>query len=344
MPHFLTLILQWSSAILGVLLIYASLSYETEDGKIQNLLELWWIKVDDLKKQALSWHLAFIKALASVVTSIFDRLFGGRIYSIESLGVSICYSDVCLAGLSLLVSKLSPNIPLGPPGIISMVAFGVIYGSLPILLRKWKLKVWKITPIHVWFIALVVKQGWGLWSILFYTLYLGVTRPDLRSGALAILVLASAFIVAQSLFWLFVGLMRLTVRTISRSDSPMKIVGWLSVNLVPLLLFSLLTYLAFEMPDAFGHVGIGISLTILVVVFFGVIFNVAFILSGVLFVCLALTMLLHRLFWPAIDRPLYRLQALGISKRPKVFATIGVILIGLAFGKHEWVKSLIDKL
>jgi hypothetical protein len=82
-----------TSIVIGILVFYASLSYETEDGKIQNLLEEWWIKVDDYKKQAISKHTAFIKALASLVTNIFDRVFGTRIYSVESLGVSICYCN-----------------------------------------------------------------------------------------------------------------------------------------------------------------------------------------------------------------------------------------------------------
>jgi hypothetical protein len=344
MRDVLTLIFQWSMGIIGVLLIYASLSYETEDGKIQNLLELWWVKVDDFKKQALSRHVAFIKTLASVLTAIFNRLFDTRTFSVESLGVSICYSFVCVGLLALLLRKVSANSKLEIPAIASMIAFGAIYGTIPILLRNVKLKFWKITPIHLWFIGLIVSQGWGLWIPLFYIIFIGATQPEARTGVLVILVVVAAFVIAIGLFWIFIGLMRLTVRTISQSQSPMKIVGLLLINLTPLILFFSLIYLAFEMPDLLGRIGIGISITMLVIAFFGMLFNFAFILSAVLFVCLALTMLLHRLFWPAIDRPLYKLQALGISKRPRVFAAIGLILIGASFGKFDWLKSLIDKL
>ncbi len=60
MLHTLDLIFWWSIGAAGVLLIYASLSYETEDGRIQSLLELWWIKVDDYKKSRYrgTWHLS----------------------------------------------------------------------------------------------------------------------------------------------------------------------------------------------------------------------------------------------------------------------------------------------
>ena len=75
----------------------------------------------------------------------------------------------------------------------------------------------------------------------------------------------------------------------------------------------------------------------------GVVFNFSLVLSGLLFLVLALTMLLHRLFWPAIDRPLYKLQALGIAKRPRVFAALGLTLIGVGW-KAEWLKGIVDKL
>lgn len=331
------------TVVIGVLLFYASLSYETEDGKIQNLLEEWWIKVDDYKKQAISKHTAFIKALASLVTNIFDRVFGTRIYSVESLGVSICYSDVCLGLLSILLSKLSPATPFRGSDIASLITFGTIYGSLPILLRKIRRKFIRAAAIYIWCIALIIKGGWGTWTILFYIVYWWFTRPELREGSTVILVIAFAFIGSQILVWIFIGLMRSTVRTISQSTSPMKIIGLLLVNLAPIFFFAALVYIAWKMPDVLGDIAIGFSLSIFVFVLFGVVLNFSFILSGLLFVFLALTMLLHRLFWPAIDRPLYKLQALGIAKRPKVFAAVGLALIGIGW-KADWLKAIVDKL
>jgi hypothetical protein len=35
----------WTAVgLAGILLVYAALSYETEDGKIQSVLEDWWLK------------------------------------------------------------------------------------------------------------------------------------------------------------------------------------------------------------------------------------------------------------------------------------------------------------
>src|SRR2546423_9241881 len=102
----LNLLFWWSIGAAGVLLIYASFSYETEDGTIQSLLELWWIKVDDYQKLSLSRHVAFIKMLATVVTYIFDRLFGVRIFSLQAFGVSICYSFLCTGVAGLVLRKV----------------------------------------------------------------------------------------------------------------------------------------------------------------------------------------------------------------------------------------------
>ena len=105
-----------------------------------------------------------------------------------------------------------------------------------------------------------------------------------------------------------------------------------------------LIMLALNIPDFLGDYGVGIAICIFIIVVLGLGVNLAFMLSGAFFVLLGTTMLIHRLFWPAISRPLYKLQALGISKRPKVFAAIGLVLVGVGFGKHEWLSFLISKI
>jgi hypothetical protein len=344
MLHTLNSILWWSIGVAGVLLIYASLSYETEDGKIQNLLELWWVRVDDFRQQALSRHVAFMKMLASVMTTIFDRLFGVRIFSVQAVGVSICYSFICTGVLSLILRRLAPVSNIRLSDALGMIVEGVIFGTVPIFLSQWNLKVFRITPIHVWFSIFIIKSGWGLGTPFFYIVYIGLSKPEMRKITFMILALAGAVLLALFLFAVFVGIMRTTVRGIAGSESPMKIVGLLLLNLAAPLVFYWLFEMAFAVPDSFGNFGMAVTALLLVVVVFGVVFNFAFVLIAVAFVCLAILMLLHRLFWPAISRPLYKLQALGISKRPRVFAAIGLILVGLGFGKHEWLWFLVSKL
>jgi hypothetical protein len=146
------------------------------------------------------------------------------------------------------------------------------------------------------------------------------------------------------LFTGFVSLMRATIRVIIRSESSIKIIGIALLNVAPIVTFYGLLKIARWSDGYSGRFDTLVILFSYMVVLLGIVCNLAFVLSATLFACLATTMLLHRLFWPAIGRPLYKLQALGIAKRPKVFATIGLILVGVGVGKHEWLWAIIEAL
>jgi hypothetical protein len=61
------------------------------------------------------------------------------------------------------------------------------------------------------------------------------------------------------------------------------------------------------------------------------------------FILCGLIMLLHRFVWPLVERPIYALGNLGIARRRKVLATLGVLLISVAFGNPvEWLAKLIE--
>lgn len=56
------------------------------------------------------------------------------------------------------------------------------------------------------------------------------------------------------------------------------------------------------------------------------------------------TVLPHKMFWPLVMRPLYRLQAVGIARRRGLFGIIGVVLIGYAgVSIPEWLKGILEK-
>jgi hypothetical protein len=76
--------------VLGLALICASLFlYEDEEGKFQNKIEEWWIKLRDQEKVSRSEALTFIRGVAELTGKGFDRLFGARLLSIRVIPVSI---------------------------------------------------------------------------------------------------------------------------------------------------------------------------------------------------------------------------------------------------------------
>jgi hypothetical protein len=57
---------------------------------------------------------------------------------------------------------------------------------------------------------------------------------------------------------------------------------------------------------------------------------------------MAALLFLHRLLWPILERPLDKLNRVGISKHPRVIMMAGLILILLGVGKLEWLKKALD--
>ncbi|MEK6408683.1 MAG: hypothetical protein AABN34_17285 [Acidobacteriota bacterium] len=314
---------------------------------MQSRLEEWWIRIDDFRHKAMSSHIAFMKVLASVLTNFFNRFFGPRVLSQQSIGVSLCYSIVWIGIGLLMLRRLSPRIYANYHDVtfeIELIAFGLIYGAIPYFIPK---NVWHpkwISWIAIWFWTLILIVLWSLFDPMGLLMILSLAIPGAKVLALVFLVFMLAVVAAMLLFVTCFGIMRITLRSVSQSESPIKITGLTLLNAAPIASFYGLFEFARFLSDLSGDVAI---IVLIITVFVGVcliLFNLAFVLSGLLFVGLAIVMLLHRLFWPSIQRPLYKLQALGIAKRPKVFAAIGLILLGIAFGKQDWLKTIFDKL
>jgi hypothetical protein len=73
MPHFLHLALRVLAGVAGAMAIYAALFlYEDEQGKIENKLEEWWVRLDDGRNAAVSRHTAFMREVARLAGHGFD--------------------------------------------------------------------------------------------------------------------------------------------------------------------------------------------------------------------------------------------------------------------------------
>ena len=72
--------------------------------------------------------------------------------------------------------------------------------------------------------------------------------------------------------------------------------------------------------------------------------NVFGAMFALAFVFLAIIMLLHRIFWELLERPVYALQKLGLARRSKLLGTIGTILITAAVGGLPWLEKIVEML
>jgi len=87
----------WLCGGLGLLLIGCALFlYEDDEKKLQNYMEEWWIRVDDLKAQAMSGQAAFGKTVAEATKSGFDGIFGKKLFRAEKGEVFVGRCARCL--------------------------------------------------------------------------------------------------------------------------------------------------------------------------------------------------------------------------------------------------------
>jgi hypothetical protein len=81
------------SQLIGCVLIYAAIFIKrSEEGRFQNRLESWLIIIQRQRAAALSYTLVILNAIAQKISAAFDRVFGKRLFSLQSFLVSMCLS------------------------------------------------------------------------------------------------------------------------------------------------------------------------------------------------------------------------------------------------------------
>ncbi|MGC2623449.1 MAG: hypothetical protein WA244_09580, partial [Candidatus Acidiferrales bacterium] len=156
---FLLWLVKIASIASGVLLVLIStVLYETEEGRIQNKLEEWWVALADAEPRAITTHTAFVVAVAEFTSRFFDRVFGKKLLSIRSLGVSACFSLaslglVCSPGL-VIFDPWYPDIVglLYGPVIISLIVIGMLPAAFG---TRFSERLWSAGVLLLCSIALV---------------------------------------------------------------------------------------------------------------------------------------------------------------------------------------------
>jgi hypothetical protein len=319
---------------LGVLFVCAALFlYENEEGRIQNKLEEWWIRLSDRGKEPRSWAAAFMQDVADSTGRGFDRLLGKRLLSLRFIFVSISFS---IASAFLFVFLVWPVVHNPPPTVsreevLLFVVFFAGFGSVPAFTNS-KTILGK-TSLGLWWAAIVL----ALLKIADFMLFVSSTRgagPAAGGVGYIILLLAPSLFCDLS----YIVLTRWILRRISKIDRVREIVLEVLVSL--LILATLLCA-----PIIFG-VRIGRYFPLAGgVLLVSIVLNSVDLVVGFAALILALLLLLHRLFWPTVGRSIYAIQRFGLIKNKKLLWVIGITLVFLP--RHSITglfKSLLEKL
>jgi hypothetical protein len=310
MAHLVHIALRVLAGVTGALSLYAALFlYEDEQGKVQNKLEEWWVRVRDTQTVALSRQASFMREVARMATVGFDRLFGERLFSLRSFTVSLCCS-----GASIWL------------GVAVFADFGA--------------NAWLARLVCIWLALLSTSVGVVL------TPTPGARRSRIRYGV-ALLVGASPFVVIFAAIADFHRLHTATLLKLVE-DSVLiwlpilsfccdigfialtrRLLRWVSaVNEFPKALAIVVFNLALASPLLLIGAGVKHPSPVRGMITVLLMSNMIDGIVASVFVVLTAVMLTHRLLWPLIDRLLYALQGIGIARRRWLFGAIGVTLLG----------------
>lgn len=346
---------------IGLLLILASVVlYETEEGIIQNKLEELWVVLRDTESRAVKKHLAFVAGVAALTERLFDRLFGQKLFSLRSLGVSGCFSLaslglVCARGLSGSLNEL----PISLYG--SVVILLLVMGVMPAALGpRWSESrifraVWLLGVVILIFVSFIGMDVVNWFNIpIFWSLTetgFGLGRSDSIQAAYYLIFV----VVTVASDTLFIAATRWLLRISSRLNSRVKILSLMignvslacllvivplslawGVRAVPKIIRSESIFQAVNEYVGFSSSKASFLATLAAS-------NVLDGLVACTFFILLFVLLLHRIIWPSLQRPVYALASRGIVSRRKFLLVVGVALVGLG-GMPASAVTLIKEL
>jgi hypothetical protein len=296
----------------GVLLICLGLFlYEDEEGRFQNKVEEWWIRLSDKQKVSRSAVAAFMQEVARLTGRGFDRLFGRSLFSPRIIPVSIYLS---IASIFLLVLLVVPRAKYtagtSRQAAVALFVYFLALALVPAIFKsKWILTLW-------W--AIIPAALLGMSGFLVFVFKTRGARSAFYGVGLVLLVFVSSLVCDL----IYITLTRQILRRISRID-----------HIHEILLMIFLNLLALAVP-VFGPVYAGLALTKYApmagaMVLFSIMFNSIDFFAGFAAFFLALLLLVHRLLWPAVQRPLYAVYRFAPIKKKKWLVGTGVALLTL---------------
>ncbi len=313
----------------GLLLLYLALFlYEDEQGKIQNVLENWWVRLSDHQSSALSRQAAFLRGLSELLSSGLDRLLGDRLLSLRAFGVSWCYSMASFSLFLALMLDISLTAELAGWQTswicAGSVAAWILLGTLPALIqRRLYLIIWcgLLIPValFLWFLFNSELMLIAYFERNRVPYLLALFQPELMLPALAISFVCHAG---------FLLLLRWLLRRCAE-------MGRFSSIVAIILSSSAVAFLLVGAPARYGGLAGGLLAA----------FNLFDVLVSLLFVLLALVVLAHRLMWPVLNRPIYAFANAGAVRRRSIFGTLGLMLLGASGTPgSEWLKKIVGAL
>jgi hypothetical protein len=293
-----------------------------------------------------------MQTVAALTSQLFDRIFGHKYFSKRSIVISVCLSMTSFTSVTCwrliengYLERPNPN---AYPIFVGWIAFLI---ATIILVRKPAIADTRTCLIVVLSVALfIVDRCMSLWA------YTPITIPKqtgffLESVAFLVVSFGTDLLCIVAIRWMTRWAERLTQFVSICAAILLTLAIAAGLCLLPLA-WALERFRAYSATDIdiyqMGYMMSNNSELIPRMHFyeFVVLLSASNMVDAVfasIFFLLILAMLIHRLFWPLLQRGIYALADLGVLGHRKLLGTAGLALLGFGFGKPlELLSKLVD--
>lgn len=351
---FLSITIRVLLSLIGFILFYAgAFLYEDEQGKIQNILEDTWIKINSQQKTKISQHVAFFQEVAKLIDNFLIKAAFARDDSkklaVEKVIEINKYSLTFSAGFMLIVLFYTREYLLTiAPFFFHFAIFLILAVYLAYclhLLTRTLLFINVFTFVIdetnrklVWYLVQVPVSLFILFSP-----YIMLTN-GLKDEGFTIVMLLQLWlsfylggVIANVLNSFFIIFIRTNLLSLSKLEPTFGSI--ISALTDTLMLWGVLTgpcslFLLLLLQDFYGSIVLSGSL------FYVAAFSLPQIVFAIFAMFLTGSMLAHRAFWPVLDRPIYTLQRIGITQRNKFLVRLGGVLMGFGILGFQWIENI----
>jgi len=331
------------AAIFGALVVcLASLTYEDEEGRFQNKLEDWWIILDETRTTSLSWTASFIQAVARLTGSCLDRVFSKRLFSPRTIAVSIILSGASFfLSCSMIIAFpfiSVPNVQNSHSAMDAFImflrfsAFAIIPAMSESSYLPWKPWLPRLLRLYWWTVI-----AWFTLGIAPFMFFIYFSSPN---GQMTGRQLIGMIVICLGISLLcdvsYIAFTRWMLRHISKTD---RISGIMMPILMQIVFLALLlvfpVYMGLKIITLLGFVATALFISIFL--------NSIDIFATLAAFVVAILMLIHRLMWPILQRPIYAIQRVSLINRKGWMWSVGVMLLTYSItGFPEWIKKIFE--
>lgn len=310
---------------IGLMFFYTCFLYEDEEGRLQNRIEDVWVTINDNAKISGDKTSVLFGKVAGLVTRVFDRVLGKRLFSFQLVGVS---SSAAFAALFLALG-------VGCLGLFYLIFLGGASLSEAVVKAVAGVFMLGLAALFIGLLCFGLAAMPSLWpspwcvglSLIPISLFsYGVIRlmlihapfdiqMEMFTAALIVSVLSDVFLLA---------VVRLTVRRVSAQTNAFNITTAILVQTAIIVLFVVGPFqTGLHLITKAGNKPTGPAMFAIYVA----VFNAFTGISCCLFIFLLLFLLLHKSIWPIFSRLFYPLARYRVILRHGLMASIGGVCI-----------------